>query len=198
MEQGLTDFGAAAKGSVSFRSVPKLSVSFRSFPRLGGGGTVCSQTVLLDTRTEHSLTSKLWHPPDSRKRFSDEQSQFAGRENRGKRSCRRDIPTGGRTTAPQNKPISWKTGGPSAECGVRRVQLGTHFPSLFALFAAKNKEGIDTHGLTDFGAAAKGSVSFRSFPRLGGGGTVCSQTVLLDTRTEHSLTSKLWHPQVQA
>jgi len=40
--------------SVSFRLFPPRSAPFRSVPRLGGGGTVCSQTVLLDTRTEHS------------------------------------------------------------------------------------------------------------------------------------------------
>ena len=42
-------------------------------------------------------------------------------------------------------------------------------PLLFALlaqFAAKNKEGIDTHGLTDFRAVAKRSISFRNFPKL--------------------------------
>jgi len=71
--------GAVAKLSVSFRpdasgfrNFPFRSVLFRLVPGSSvecgfriwefGGGTVCSQTVLLETRTEHSLTSKLWHP----------------------------------------------------------------------------------------------------------------------------------------
>jgi len=37
---------------------------------------------------------------------------------------------------------------------------------LFALFAAKNLERIDTQGLMYFGLARKRSVSFRNFPKL--------------------------------
>jgi len=54
----------------------------------------------------------------------------------------------------------------SAECGVRRVPLGTHFPSSFAWLAAQNRKCIVPQGLTDFGPVAKRSDSFRNFPKL--------------------------------
>jgi len=53
-----------------------------------------------------------------------------------------------------------------AECGVLSAAgtLETHFPSSFAWLAAQNREGIDTHGLTDFRAVAELSDSFQNFP----------------------------------
>jgi len=53
--------------------------------------------------------------------------------------------------------------GPRSRPGFR-VPLGTHFPSSFAWLAAQNLEGMDTQGLTDFGAVAERSVWFRNFP----------------------------------
>ena len=57
-----------------------------------------------------------------RKGFSYEQSHFGGREIGGKRRRCGSLPAGRRTTAPENKPISWKTGGPSAKCRVRNAE----------------------------------------------------------------------------
>jgi len=73
---------------------------------------------------------------------------------------------------PNGPPIAWcpvpgaELGVLSAECGVRRVPVGTHFPSSFAWLAAQNRKDIVLQGLTDLGSVPKRSVSFRNFPKL--------------------------------
>ena len=49
---------------------------------------------------------------------------------------------------------------------MRRVPIGTHFPSSFAWLAAQNRKCIVLQGLTYFGAVAKRSVSFRFVPQF--------------------------------
>jgi len=95
-----------------------------------------------------------------RKAISDEQSQFGGVEIGGNGCCRRDLPAGGRATAPENKAISWKTGGPGDR---RDVQL----PISNFQFGPRVRESLPPKDLRISGRLGNfpfRSKTFRNFP----------------------------------
>ncbi len=153
-----------------------------------GGGTVCSQTVLLDTRTEHSPAGAV--PPagssltrvgsaKGREILTNKAILKAGKSAAsvaagatcgaaGGRRLQKTKPFRGR---PEGRVRSaWGGTVPTGPCcskrGPNTAPRGLWHPQVRARQTAWSLQGIDTHGLTHFGSAAKRSVSLRNFPKL--------------------------------